>query len=140
MAEAVLRARLVEEGLADRVRVASAGTGGWHADEPADPRATAALRAAGYDVAPEDHVARRFEPAWFARYDLVVALDRGHARALRRLAPTPAAAARVRLLRADGLDVPDPYYGDDGDFAECLNIIEDAVPGLLDAIRQEATA
>ncbi|WP_438363667.1 low molecular weight protein-tyrosine-phosphatase [Streptomyces marincola] len=136
MAEAVLRARLAEAGLGAHVLVDSAGTGGWHAGDPADPRATAALVAAGYDARPADHTARQFEAEWFPRYDLVVALDRGHARALRRLAPGPEQAAKVRLLRAGDLDVPDPYYGEDEGFADCLALIEESVPDLLDTIRR----
>ena len=145
MAEAVCRALVAEragEGpdgeqgetgtpAGPRVVADSAGTGGWHVGEPADPRATEALRAAGYDLADDWHTARRFEAAWFDRYDLVVALDRGHERTLRRLAPTPEAAAKIRLLRGDGKDVLDPYYGDAEDFAQCLKVIQDAMPGLL---------
>ncbi len=135
MAEVVLRARLGEEGLAERVVVDSAGTGDWHAGEPADPRATAALRTAGYEAGRDDHIARWFDAEWFGRLDLVVALDRGHLRALRRLAPTPADAAKVRLLLAGDGEVPDPYYGEDRGFADCLEIIEGGMAGLLDVVR-----
>ncbi len=51
--EAVLRARLADAGLADRVQVDSAGTGDWHLGHPADPRALATLDAHGY---PHDHI------------------------------------------------------------------------------------
>ncbi|RBM05540.1 low molecular weight protein-tyrosine-phosphatase [Streptomyces sp. PT12] len=139
MAEVVLRARLDERGLGGRVAVDSAGTGDWHAGDPADPRAWAALDEAGYAVGPHDHAARWFDPGWFGRYDLIVALDRGHERALRRLAPTAADAAKVRLLlagpeHADDPDVPDPYYGDDAGFAACLSIIEGGMPDVLETI------
>ncbi|WP_052847556.1 low molecular weight protein-tyrosine-phosphatase [Streptomyces avicenniae] len=145
MAEVVLRARLAEAGEGDRFVVDSAGTGDWHAGDHADPRTTDALLAAGYDTAPDAHVARAFARDWFARYDVVVAMDRGHERALRALAATPEERAKVKLLRtfttgpgaaAPGaartgdLDVPDPYYGDDSDFADSLRIIEEAMPGL----------
>ncbi|MGP3967893.1 low molecular weight protein-tyrosine-phosphatase [Streptomyces sp. 6N223] len=140
MAEAVCRQHLARRGLAERVVVDSAGTGSWHAGEGADPRAEAALVAAGYEL---QHIARQFRRGWFDRYDLVIALDRGHERSLRRLATSPGQAARVRLLRAydldaaaDGdLDVPDPYYGGDTGFAACLKLIEDAMPGLLDEVQ-----
>nr|WP_308294215.1 low molecular weight protein-tyrosine-phosphatase [Streptomyces sp. ST2-7A] len=139
MAAAVLRERLAEEGLTDRVAVESAGTDGWHAGDPADTRAAATLLAAGYDAG---HTARRFEADEFPRHDLVVALDTGHLRRLRALAPGPAEAARVRLLRsfdpspgAHRLpDVPDPYWGETEAFAECLEMIEAAMPGLLTEI------
>jgi low molecular weight protein-tyrosine phosphatase len=143
MAEAVCRAQLAARGLGDRVAVDSAGTGSWHAGEDADERAQAALAAAGY---PLTHTARQFRRGWFDRYDLVIALDQGHERGLRRLAPTQAHAARVRLLRAfdpeaatagHDLDVPDPYYGGEARFADCLKLIEAAMPGLLLKIEEE---
>lgn len=139
MAASVCRAQVAERGLGDRVAVDSAGTDGWHEGEPADPRAEAVLAAAGYGTA---HRARQFQAEWFERYDLVVALDQGHLRRLRRLAPSAGHAARVRLLRSwdpaasgDGdLDVPDPYYGDEAGFTDCLKLIEAAMPGLLDEV------
>ncbi len=147
MAEAVCRAELVAHGLGTAVVVDSAGTGSWHVGEEADPRAMAALASAGYGQAGaegadgrfREHEARQFRRGWFDRYDLVIALDRGHERSLRRLAPDPAHAARVRLLRTydpavsdpDDLDVPDPYYGGEAGFAVCLKLIKDAMPGLL---------
>lgn len=139
MAESVFRARVGEAGLDGLVEVDSAGTGGWHVGDGADPRAVSVLAQGGYGTA---HTARRFEPSWFADRDLVIALDTGHLRALRRLAPTPEDAAKVRLLRSydpaagDGdLDVPDPYYGGTDGFRECLEMVEAAGAGLLRAVR-----
>ncbi|MEV5593471.1 low molecular weight protein-tyrosine-phosphatase [Streptomyces sp. NPDC052496] len=97
MAEAVFRARIEEAGLEELVAVDSAGTGGWHEGDGADPRTVAVLRAAGYE---EDHTARQFRAEWFETLDLVIALDDGHLRTLRRLAPTTQDAAKVRLLRS----------------------------------------
>ncbi len=86
MAESVFRARVAEAGLADLVAVDSAGTGGWHEGEPADPRTISVLEENGYD---SEHTARQFLPSWFARLDLVIALDAGHLRA-----PAPPRAHR----------------------------------------------
>ncbi|MER6121154.1 low molecular weight protein-tyrosine-phosphatase [Streptomyces sp. NPDC001795] len=143
MAEAVFRARVEEAGLDDLVEVDSAGTGGWHEGDGADPRTVAVLEENGYDG---DHTARQFQPSWFSRLDLVIALDAGHLKALRRLAPTPEDAAKVRLLRSydpaagDDLDVPDPYYGGMDGFEECLEMVEAASPGLLAAVREHVEA
>lgn len=140
MAESVFRTRLREAGLDDRVEADSAGTDGWHEGDGADPRTVSVLRENGYDGA---HVARRFQPSWFSRLDLVIALDAGHLKALRRLAPTPQDAAKVRLLRSydpaagDELDVPDPYYGGMDGFEECLEMVESASEGLLAAVREQ---
>ncbi|MGY0025310.1 low molecular weight protein-tyrosine-phosphatase [Streptomyces sp. cg35] len=139
MAEHVFRARVEEAGLSGAVEVDSAGTDGWHEGDGADPRTVHVLREGGYSSA---HTARRFHRDWFDRLDLVVALDAGHLRTLRRLAPTPQDAEKIRLLRSydpaadtSALDVPDPYYGDLDGFEECLRMVEAASDGLLDAVR-----
>ncbi|APE38119.1 protein tyrosine phosphatase [Nocardia mangyaensis] len=130
MAAKMFEAHLFRAGLANRVRVSSAGTGSWHVGDPADPRTEATLRRAGYDT---EHIAATFGPE-HRDADLVVALDTGHDRELaHRGVPTE----RRRLLRsfdpaADGSDVPDPYYGDQTDFDLVRDQIEAAVPGLLD--------
>ncbi|MFC9293257.1 low molecular weight protein-tyrosine-phosphatase [Streptomyces sp. NPDC057011] len=139
MAESVFRAHVTEAGLDGLVEVDSAGTGGWHEGDGADPRTVSVLEAAGYE---QDHRARQFRASWFDRLDLVIALDAGHLRDLKALAPTPHDAAKVRLLRsydpaatAARSDVPDPYYGSLDGFEECLELVEAASPGLLEAVR-----
>ncbi|MFJ9099048.1 low molecular weight protein-tyrosine-phosphatase [Streptomyces sp. NPDC102405] len=140
MAESVFRARAAEAGLDGLVEVDSAGTGGWHEGDGADPRTVSVLEEHGYDGG---HTARQFQPSWFSRLDLVIALDTGHLKALRRLAPTPQDAAKVRLLRSydpaagDELDVPDPYYGGLDGFEECLEMVETASEGLLAEVREQ---
>jgi protein-tyrosine phosphatase len=139
MAEAVLRAKLEQAGLADDVIVDSAGLGGWHVGDNADHRALAALTQRGYLL---EHAARQFAAAWFAERDLVLALDRSNLRGLRRLAPDEATAARVRLLRSydpqagDDLDVPDPYYQGAEGFDHVLDLVERACAGLVDELRR----
>ncbi len=134
MAEIVFTEALRREGLADRVRVSSAGTGDWHVGEPADPRTAETLRRAGYDC---KHVATQLG-AQHLSADLLVALDSGHVAALRRLAAQP---DRVMLLRSfdpaasGNLDVPDPYFGGEYGFDEVLGMVRAAVPGLLAWIR-----
>ncbi|MDQ4102543.1 MAG: low molecular weight phosphotyrosine protein phosphatase [Actinomycetota bacterium] len=135
MAEKVFVDALRREGLADRVRVSSAGTGGWHVGNPADPRAVEALRRAGYHC---EHVAAQVG-AQHLSADLLVALDYGHFTALRRVVRDP---ERVVLLRSfdrtagRNLDVPDPYYGGEHGFDDVLNMVRAAVPGLLAWVRE----
>ncbi|HUQ56538.1 low molecular weight protein-tyrosine-phosphatase [Lentzea sp.] len=133
VAALVFREWVAREGLSSHVEVSSAGTGGWHVGDPADPRALKTLADNGY---PTDHVAAQVSDLHLEA-DLLVALDSGHARALRRMADPD----RVRLLRsfdpdADGTDVPDPYYGDDAGFTEVLTMIEAAMPGLVSWVRE----
>lgn len=133
MAANMFAAHLYRAGLADRVRVTSAGTGSWHVGDPADPRTEATLRRAGYAT---EHIAATFGDE-HRDADLIVALDTGHDR---ELAHRGVPSERRRLLRsfdpdADGADVPDPYYGDQAGFDLVRDQIEAAVPGLLDWVR-----
>ena len=139
MAEVVLREEIELAGLNGLVGVDSAGTGDWHLGAPMDPRARAELSRRGYDGA--GHRARQFEPSWFGRYDLVLAMDRGNLEHLRRLAPDRQAAGRTALFlsfdpaRASrteerDLEVPDPYCGDPGDYAVVFDLVQTAARGL----------
>jgi protein-tyrosine phosphatase len=131
----VVAEHLRRAGLADRVRVSSAGIGPWHAGEPIDRRSGEVLAAHGYPV---EHVAAQVG-AEHLDADLFLAMDRGHEKALRALVDDP---SRIRLMRSfdpgatGDLDVPDPYYGGSAGFEEVLSMIEAATPGLLDWVRE----
>jgi low molecular weight protein-tyrosine phosphatase len=137
IAALVFSAVLEEEGLADRVRVTSAGIGPWHVGEPADRRARRVLSAHGY---PTDHVAAQVDEDHLSA-DLLVAMDAGHEAALRDLlAHQGDGDERLRMLRsfdpdAAESDVPDPYYGDYSGFGEVLGMVEAAMPGLVEWVR-----
>jgi low molecular weight protein-tyrosine phosphatase len=138
-AEGVMRRLLEDEGL--DVEIDSAGTGGWHAGEPPDQRATLAARRRGITL---EGAARQIRPDDFRRFDLLIALDRANLRELLAVAPDEEAAEKVRLLRefdpaAGGdLDVPDPYYGGDRGFETVLDMVERACRGLIDELRAAA--
>jgi protein-tyrosine phosphatase len=131
----VVREHLRRAGLADRVRVTSAGIGDWHVGAPVDRRSGEVLERHGYPV---EHTAAQVG-AEHLDADLFLAMDRGHEESLRVLVADP---GRVRMMRsfdpgADpaDLDVPDPYYGGPDGFEAVLAMIEAATPGLLDWVR-----
>jgi protein-tyrosine phosphatase len=138
MAEVITRSLAERTELADgtdlgsHLDVRSAGTGPWHEGEPMHPFAADALVRAGYPRHP--HVAHQFSMADAGRLDFVVALDRRHQQTLRGLGVDP---DRLGLLRTFdpasgvGADVPDPYYGDDAVFDQCLQMIEASCVGLV---------
>ncbi|MFD2471278.1 low molecular weight protein-tyrosine-phosphatase [Amycolatopsis silviterrae] len=137
MAELVFRAKLADAGLADAVRVSSAGTGPWHVGEAADRRARATLKAHGY---PTEHIAAEVSDEDLEA-DLLLAADESHLDFLQSRVEDP---SRVRLLRSfdpsapEGAEVPDPYYGGGDGFEDVLGMIERSVPGLLDWVREQA--
>jgi protein-tyrosine phosphatase len=135
MADVVLSERLAAAGLAERVEVTSAGTGGWHVGHPMDERAAATLTAAGYDAS--RHRARQLTPDWLDDRDLLLAMDTANLADVR--AAGPGAGDRVRLFRdfdpvGPGGEVPDPYYGGDAGFEEVLAMVERTVDALVAAL------
>jgi protein-tyrosine phosphatase len=134
MAALVFAEQVRRAGLADRVRVTSAGVGPWHVGEAADERARRTLTDHGY---PTDHVAAQVGPEHLDA-DLLLAMDATHDKSLRRLVDDP---ERVRMFRSfdpastGDLDVPDPYYGGPDGFTDVLAMIEAATPGLLTWVR-----
>lgn len=147
MAEVVLRDRLESAGLGDRVEVDSTGVSDEEHGNPIDRRARAALAARGYPV--PHRAARQVRAGDLAERDLVLAMTASHARALRRIAGDPEAADRVVMFRTFDpaaprvtgrddehlLDVDDPWYGGPENFEHCLDEIEAAADGVVDAVR-----
>ena len=127
-AEAVFAHLVNAAGRSDEFEIDSAGTGGWHAGEPADPRAIDAARTRGYRVT---SIARQVQAADFDDFDVIVAMDAHNLADLTRAAP-PDARPKLRMLA--GVDVPDPYYGGHDGFAEVLDIVEDGCQQLLDEL------
>lgn len=133
MADVVLRRRLAEAGLDDRVEVASCGTGDWHVGKPMDRRAAATLSAAGYDAT--SHRAQQYDAGWPGRFDLLLAMD------AQNLADISGPADRTMLLREfdplePGAEVPDPYYGGDRGFEEVLAMVERTSDCLVASLRR----
>lgn len=136
MAALVFAEHVRRAGLDDRVRVSSAGVGPWHVGEPADARARRTLAAHGY---PTEHTAAQVDDDEL-NADLLLAMDSGHEKALRRLVADP---DRVRMFRSfdpdatGDLDVPDPYYGGPDGFTDVMAMVEAAMPGLLEYVRAQ---
>lgn len=145
MAEIVLRGLAAEAGLEHALEVDSAGVGDWHIGERMDRRALAVLARAGLDGS--EHRARQFDPRWFLRRDLVIALDRSHLRTLRSWATNELERDRVQLLRhfdpdaatlsPPDLDIPDPYYDGLPAFVDVLDLIRLSCTALLERVRSD---
>jgi protein-tyrosine phosphatase len=138
-AEGVLRAKLVQAGLADRVELDSAGTHDYHLGRAPDARSQQYALRRGYDLSALR--ARRALAADFERFDLILAMDRDNMVNLRPLARGDQ-AGRLRLLMSfathhDADEVPDPYYGEGDGFERVLDYIEDACDGVVAWARQQ---
>lgn len=135
-AEGVFRTIAEQQHLQDSLTIDSAGTGGWHVGERADPRMRAVCQRRGYTLTSR---ARRVEDEDFARFDHIFAMDRDNERDLLARCP-PQFKDKIRLFRSledapDDLDVPDPYYGGDEGFEHVVDIVERCSQRLIDELR-----
>jgi len=128
-AEGVLRHLASERSL--ELRIESAGVGDWHIGDPPDERALRHARSRGYDLSAQR--ARQVRAQDFEEFDMILAMDRGHLKALQRIAP-PHHHAKIRLFVPD-FDVPDPYYGGAEGFEKVLDLVEERCRALLDELK-----
>lgn len=146
MAEALLRPELTDAGLAQRVRVSSAGMSDEEHDNPVDPRARTVLNRNHLEL--PEHQAHKITDAELADADLILAMTRSHRDQLQRRLPTDD-ARKVRLMRsfdpavADSqadLDIADPWYGGSDDFDTAWEQITAATPGVVSWVEDRIDA
>lgn len=126
MAEAIFRKLVADEGLADQIETASAGTGNWHEGENADGRTLRVLRDKN---TPLQHSARAMRPRDLDEYDLIVCMDQQNLAFAERMRNTRQVRAQLILMRqhdpeAHGqLNVPDPYSMDSQAFDQVYDML-----------------
>ncbi|GAB3387566.1 low molecular weight protein-tyrosine-phosphatase [Azotobacter armeniacus] len=136
-AEGVFHQRVRAAGLAERIRIDSAGTGDWHVGKAPDARTRRAARLRGYDL--DALRARQVCREDFSRFDLILAMDRSNLQNLQVLRPSDSVAELDLYLRRYALEedeVPDPYYGGEEGFERVLDLLERASDELLAEIRR----
>jgi protein-tyrosine phosphatase len=135
MAEGVFRGMARDAGLEAAFSIDSAGTYDGHAGAPPSRLAIEAAARRGYDIS--SLRARPVVAADIARFDHVLAMDRGHLVELRRLAPR---GLTERPQMFTSVDVADPYGGTDRDYERALDVIEAGCRDLLATLAPEAKA
>ncbi len=134
-AEAIFRDRVSSGGL--QYQYDSCGTHGYHIGEGADSRTVETALSYGVDMS--DLRARKLTPDDFEDFDYLIAMDSGHVRIMKDIAPVEH-HGKIKLLldytnEHAGMDVPDPYYGARDGFDEVFKIIETGIDAMIDSIR-----
>ena len=136
MAERVAERAAQDAGMTG-VEFTSAATSREELGEPMDRRAAAVLRERGYRA--DSHAAHQVSAAEIESADLVIAMEDIHVTKMTAIAP---GATNLSLLSdfdpeaEPGSGVPDPWYGTPTGFYGTLEMIESAMPGVLDRVRQ----
>ena len=122
------------------IQIDSAGTADYHIGAPPDPRSQRAALRRGIDIS--GLRARQVIAADFARFDLILAMDRDNLTALGALRPRNSRAQTGLFLEyAPELgisEMPDPYYRDAAAFEQVLDLATAASRGLLLALQERA--
>lgn len=141
-AEAVLRRKLEQAGLAELVEVDSAGTHAYHVGSPPDDRAQEAAIKRGYEM---KHLrARKVQAQDFEQFDMLLAMDWDNLALLTENCPPQTRGKLKRLTEfvppasahAGAQTVPDPYYGGPAGFDFVLDLVEAACDGLVAHLRE----
>ena len=111
-------------------QIDSAGTGGWHAGDPPDPRMVEAAARRGIDLSPLR--ARQAVARDFTQFDHIYAMDRSNFANVTAIRPANASAS-LDLFLGDA-EVPDPYYGGLDGFDRVLDLISARMETLFDQL------
>lgn len=128
-----MRRAVREAGLEQRIEIDSAGTHAYHVGSSPDPRAQKAAARRGADIS--GLRGRKVSDTDFDSFDYILVMDTDNYDRLIQRAPAHHHPKVRRLLafsrKYPNLDVVDPYYGGPQGFEENLDMIEDAVQGLI---------
>lgn len=133
MAEGILRAKMLREGL--KGEVDSAGTESYHIGETPHPLAQKIASAHGVDIS--GHRARKFGKADFDRFDRIYAMAGDVYREIKRIGGPEGKMEKVdlflnELYPGENFSVPDPWYGGAEEFQEVFDLIDQCCEKILE--------
>jgi protein-tyrosine phosphatase len=138
LAQGVFEKLVLDEGLQNQIRVASAGTGSWHIGSPPDKRMQQTANKYGVQL---NSRGQQFHAGDYFNFDLILAMDDHNFSILEQLCPNPKKAENLKLFRSfdpesnGDLNVPDPYYGGGKGFEIVYEIVERTCPKILEFIK-----
>ncbi|MCM0060377.1 MAG: low molecular weight phosphotyrosine protein phosphatase [Algoriphagus sp.] len=139
LAEGIFNAKVKSMGLDKHLQSDSAGTSDYHIGELPDDRTLVCAKRKGIAI---QHRGRQVHHTDFRDFAYIVAMDEHNLKNLNQLKENTAHSTKeVYLMRnfvngTAGLPVPDPYYGGEKEFEEVYTILDKAVDGLLNHLKE----
>ena len=137
-AEGIFRQKVKDKGLEKLFFVDSAGTGGWHVGNLADPRMRETALSRGIELTSRS---RKIEESDLFKFDYILVMDNDNLEAVRSIIKDQKnnINSKIKLIlsysKNSQLDeVPDPYFGGKDGFERVLDLLDDAIDGLLDSL------
>tara|TARA_X000000368_G_scaffold91709_1_gene70100 strand:+ start:489 stop:962 length:474 start_codon:yes stop_codon:yes gene_type:complete len=137
-AEGIFNQKIKDKGLEKFFVVDSAGTGGWHVGNLADPRMRETALSRGIELKSRS---RKIDENDLYEFDHILVMDKNNLHAVQSLNvdQTNLVNSKIKLIlsysKNSQLDeVPDPYYGGQNGFDKVLDLLNDAIDGLIESL------
>ena len=135
-AEAIFKQKIKDRDLENLFIVDSAGTGGWHVGNLADPRMREKALSRGIELTSRS---RKIEENDLFEFDYILVMDNDNLYAVKSLISDKSnpVNTKIELILSYSKDyqleeVPDPYYGGQHGFDKVLDLLDNAIDGLID--------
>tara|TARA_Y100001968_G_C18900364_1_gene500401 strand:- start:102 stop:575 length:474 start_codon:yes stop_codon:yes gene_type:complete len=137
-AEGIFNKKIKERDLENFFEVDSAGTGSWHVGDLPDKRMRETALSRGIKLTSRS---RQIEENDLYRFDQILVMDKDNLNAVKSLIKDSnnTVNSKIKLIlnfsKNSQLDeVPDPYYGGQNGFDKVLDLLDDALDGLIDSL------
>ena len=137
-AEGIFIQKIKDRDLENLFFVDSAGTGGWHVGNLADPRMREAALSRGIELKSRS---RKIDIKDLYEFDHILVMDKDNLTAVKSLINDDVhlVNSKIKLIlsysKKSQLDeVPDPYFGGQNGFEEVLDLLDEAINELIDSL------
>ena len=139
-AEGIFIQKIKDRDLENLFVVDSAGTGGWHVGNLADPRMREAALSRGIELKSRS---RKIDTKDLYEFDHILVMDKDNLTAVKSLINDDVhlVNSKIKLIlsysKKSQLDeVPDPYFGGQNGFEEVLDLLDEAINELIDSLME----
>ena len=137
-AEGIFNQKIKERDLENFFIVDSAGTGNWHVGNLPDQRMRSTALSRGIEL---NSRSRQIEENDLYEFDQILVMDKDNLNAVKSLTKDQnnPINSKIKLIlnysKNSQLDeVPDPYYGGQNGFEKVIDLLDDAMDGLIDSL------
>ena len=137
-AEGIFKQKIKDRDLEKLFVVDSAGTGGWHVGNLADPRMRETALSRGIELTSRS---RKIEESDLYEFDHILVMDNDNLDAVRSLIKDykNPVNSKIKLILSYSKnsqlnEVPDPYYGGQKGFDKVIDLLDDAMDGLIESL------
>ena len=137
-AEGIFKQKVKNRDLEQLFVVDSAGTGSWHVGNLPDQRMREAALSRGIELTSRS---RKIEENDLYEFDHILVMDNDNLEAVKSLIKDHKnpVNSKIKLILSYSKnsqleEVPDPYYGGQNGFDKVIDLLDDAMDGLIDSL------